>query len=183
MEFLKYIESALGLKPRQGWILALAGAALLAFNRYGIWPHRTPDTWIVAMFWIGILALGFGAAILIVDLGDYIRLKVIDKREVSRAENAAMAARDADDAEAVANLVTLNSMEVRQLVWVLRSGHQRTSQPLMYTLQQKKIVRRSEPSSPVRLVADSIWAKRDEILQRYEKLPRESKFPYSSTWA
>jgi hypothetical protein len=180
MEFFKYIETALGLKPRQGWIFLLAGAALLALNLYGIWPFNTLDALTLT---IAAILLVLGAVIQVVEFGDFIREKIVSWNDERRAEKVAKAARDADEAEAVENLVTLTNIEARQLVWILRAGHQRTSEPVVQTLVQKNIVQCPDPFAPVRVVTDSIWAKRDEILKDYEgKIPREGKFPYTSSW-
>jgi len=141
-EFFKFLETASLLKPRQGCIYLLAGGALLALNRFGIRPFDKLDALYLAIAGISVL---IGAAILVVEIGAFTWGK---SRESRAKEQAAVAARVSAkaietelDAEAAANLKTLDIGEFRQLVWILRAGQQRTSQHIEYSLARKLILR------------------------------------------
>ena len=82
------------------------------------------------------------------------------------------------DHEAVANLEVLQSLEIRQLAWILRRGSQRIQSGYVGSLVDKQIVRRTDPHAyEVWMVADSVSELREELLERFKMFRDERDLP------
>ncbi|GLS28855.1 hypothetical protein SAMN04488498_101397 [Mesorhizobium albiziae] len=159
---------------RTAAVLFFGGAALLLLNLFLIWPFS-----LVSPLYITLAAVAalYGLVVMLVDTARFGSRKTQDWYGNRRTETARKVEAKRFDDEAVANLATLDDIQKRQLLWILRRGSQRVDQPVT-ELRQKHIMRSVEASwKNVDVVAEPIWAMREELLEKYKRVPDESKFP------
>ncbi len=149
------------------WMALLFGLGAFAFLLYDLLPAGELITQTAAwlLSWLGIV-------VLVVKAGFGVRDMVAARLAVSKANI------ELDRVEAVrianieANLLTLNTLELGQLMWIMRGGIQRVDVPhLQHGLFSKKIVRQIIPHNmSLAEVDDHVWSKRDAYKDRFPAL-------------
>lgn len=173
LETLKALEIPL----KTAWTAALIGLPGLILSAFGVWPFAD-DQELKAVLFAGLLL--FGAARLVVEAGSFLAAK-FEQWRAKKAEQTRVAEKAAEDEQqALKNLEALRKIEVQQLVFVLRAGRQRFDRPVVYSLLEKRIfVNALDPYASTDLydVADCVWHRREDILEKYRKIPETREFP------
>lgn len=157
-----FVQSALGLKARQGWFFFLVGAAMLLIVYFGILPSEE-----IAIGWKAFFTLlvVVGVVILLVSAGAQTYAFISAARADQRARDAEAAKRASDEADALQTARILTGLDAIMLSSILAANEQRfTPTREIYSLVAKKVVRPVEPRSGVYEVSAAVWEQREALL-------------------
>lgn len=175
------LSSLLRYGPRQGWLLLIGGASVVALDYFEPIPAASlPGPWPT----IALIAAVIGAVILLICAVEWMRAGAGSNARKQTTARETAAKIDSYRQDALQNLDVLDEEELEALLWILRAGKQRFAGRLDYTaaanLANKCIIGRgSAHSDNIWMVIDVVWNRRDELIQKHRNVAHLAHAPWS----